>query len=615
MTRNDWGFDPAALLDAAMAMSEHGNEADWGSACRAALASVHPPPSLARLALPALDNVALALALTLADGHPAAEQFCDEHGFSLPLLAQLTSPDAASYPATLAALADGALLHRRLLLGGSGQHWARLSLSPQLLQQGACQRGQHHDLNRLLQRLHASHPLVLRHGLPQAQGCQLLGTSGSGRKSALLAAAGDTPLYLANSERFYQFDAPEELLADLLTFIDLNHGWLLWPDDDKLARHNGLLAQIEHWLAGHPQRRFIRLAENDNHAPALLASSWQAPLPAGDEALALWRALLPDGWQMLDGLDALASRYPLLPGDLRRIAQSLIGLRPTLAALQAACLAHQPASLGALARRVSPRLALRDMTLPEPERQALTELMLRYRQRHALKAEGLCYGDGLTALFWGKPGTGKTLAAHALAAELALPLYQVNLAQVSSKWIGETEKHLAALFDAAERQSCVLFFDEADAVFGKRSEVKDSHDRNANLSVSYLLQRLDDSSALAILASNFKQNLDPAFLRRFALAIEFTPPDATRRRALWQPHAARLKLAPDRLAALADSFELTPAQIANIALGSHLAALAYPAQSPAQHLAHALAREFDKTDQRYPMRPRIDSWLQGNPHV
>lgn len=609
MLELDWGYSPAALLDAALAMVEGGDEAAWGQACREALRQARAPAPLSRLDLTAADAAALALALTLDAGHPAAATFCGERGLSLPVLAQLISPDADACVAALSRLADGPLLRRRLLLAGPGQDWARLRVSPQLAQQLAAGHGQALDLNRLLLRLAPPTAPLPRPGLPAAQGLQLIGSPGSGRKSALLAAAGDTPLYLLNSERFYGFDAPEELLADILTFVDLNHGWLLWPDEDRLARQPLLLAQIECWLAGHPGRRCARLAEHAEHAPACLATAWRLGLPAPHEAAPLWRAQLPAAWGSLAGLDELAQRFPLLPGDMRRVAAALGDATPTLAALQHACLAHQPASLGALARRVAPRTTLADMELAASERQALTELCLRYRQRHALHAQGLAAGVGVTALLWGKPGTGKTLAAQALAAELALPLYQVNLAQLSSKWIGETEKHLATLFDAAERQPCVLFFDEADAVFGKRSEVKDSHDRNANLSVSYLLQRLDDSSALALLASNFKQNLDPAFLRRFALTVEFTLPDAARRLALWQRQ--RLPLPPPALAALADGFELTPAQIAGVALGAQLAALAYPDLPPAARVAHALRREYDKTDQRYPLAARIDDWLQG----
>ncbi|MEN2428935.1 ATP-binding protein [Chromobacterium vaccinii] len=613
----DWGFSPAALLEAALAMIEHGDEAGWAAACRAALATVHPPPALARLGLPPLDAAALALALTLEAGHPAAETLCGERGLGLPVLAQLLSPDAAAYPAALAALADGVLLRRRLLLAGTGQDWARLRLSPQLLQQLAAGAGQAHDLNRLLQRLTAPAAPLPRGSLPQGGGWQLTGAPGSGRKSTLLAAAGDTPVYLLNSERFYQFDAPEELLADLLSFVDLNHGWLVWPDEDKLARQTSLLPQLEAWLAGHQGRALVRLAETPEQAPPALAVNCAQGLPTEQEAARLWRAMLPaDGIAAAD-LAALARQFPLLPGDMRRVASAALAdhVQPDAAALVRACLAHQPASLGALARRVEPRARLADMELAEAEREALAELALRYQSRHLLRAEGLAHGSGLTALFWGPPGTGKTLAAHALAAELVLPLYQVNLAQLSSKWIGETEKHLATLFDAAERQPCLLFFDEADAVFGKRSEVKDSHDRNANLSVSYLLQRLDDSSALAVLASNFKQNLDPAFLRRFALTVEFSAPDALRRLSLWRRHADRLALPDSALAALADSFELSPAQIANIALGARLAGLARPQSSPAQRLAHALSREFDKTNQRYPMAQRIETWLQGAQHV
>ncbi|WP_406850167.1 hypothetical protein [Chromobacterium phragmitis] len=325
----DWGFSPAALLDAALALIEHGDEDSWAAACRAALDAVQAPPALARLGLPPLDAAALALALTLEAGHPAGETLCGERGLGLPVLAQLLSPDAAAYPSALAALADGVLLRRRLLLAGAGQDWARLRLSPQLLQQLAAGPGQAHDLNRLLQRLAAPAAPLPRGDFPQGGGWQLTGAAGSGRKSALLAAAGTTPVYLLNSERFYQFDAPEELLADLLTFVDLNHGWLVWPDEDKLARQTSLLPLLEAWLAGHPGRALVRLAETPEQAPSALAVNCALGLPSEQEAAQLWRAMLPpDGIAAAD-LAALARQFPLLPGDMRRVASAALADKAT----------------------------------------------------------------------------------------------------------------------------------------------------------------------------------------------------------------------------------------------------------------------------------------------
>ena len=143
-------------------------------------------------------------------------------------------------------------------------------------------------------------------------------------------------------------------------------------------------------------------------------------------------------------------------------------------------------------------------------------------------------GLGISALFAGESGTGKTMAAEVLANELRLDLYRIDLSAVVSKYIGETEKNLRRLFDAAEDGGAILFFDEADALFGKRSEVKDSHDRYANIEINYLLQRMEAYRGLAILATNMKSALDPAFLRRLRFIVDFPFPGAAERRAIWQ---------------------------------------------------------------------------------
>ena len=146
---------------------------------------------------------------------------------------------------------------------------------------------------------------------------------------------------------------------------------------------------------------------------------------------------------------------------------------------------------------------------------------------------------GVRMLFAGPPGTGKTLSAEVLAHDLSVDLLFVDISRVVSKWIGETEKNLASIFDAAERAQAVLFFDEADALFGKRTEVSDAHDRYANLETAYLLSRLERFEGLAILATNLRQNIDPAFMRRLEFVIDFEEPDRDERLTLWQVHVPR----------------------------------------------------------------------------
>jgi SpoVK/Ycf46/Vps4 family AAA+-type ATPase len=192
-----------------------------------------------------------------------------------------------------------------------------------------------------------------------------------------------------------------------------------------------------------------------------------------------------------------------------------------------------------LAQRIDARASWDDLVLPEPQRAALQQLAVHTRHRLRVHhewgfADKSARGLGIATLFWGESGTGKTLAAEVLANVLDLVLYRNDLSAVVSKYIGETEKNLRKLFDAAEDSGAVLLFDEADALFGKRSEVKDSHDRYANIEVSYLLQRMEAYSGLAILTTNHKAALDSAFQRRIRFVVHFPFPDQAQREIIWR---------------------------------------------------------------------------------
>jgi SpoVK/Ycf46/Vps4 family AAA+-type ATPase len=205
----------------------------------------------------------------------------------------------------------------------------------------------------------------------------------------------------------------------------------------------------------------------------------------------------------------------------------------------AVCRSHARRSLQHLAVRIEPRARWHDVVLPQPQVETLRQITSHVRQRSVVNtrwgfAERYSRGLGATALFAGSSGTGKTMAAEVIAADLELDLYQIDLASVVSKYIGETEKNLRRIFDAAEESGAVLLFDEADALFGKRSEVRDSHDRYANIEVSYLLQRMEAYDGLAILTTNMKQALDDAFLRRIRFIVQFPFPDAAGRQRIWE---------------------------------------------------------------------------------
>ena len=200
--------------------------------------------------------------------------------------------------------------------------------------------------------------------------------------------------------------------------------------------------------------------------------------------------------------------------------------------------AQNAAGLERLARRIEPEVTWDDLVLAPNVRRALLELAARARHRYTVLTEwrmrqGGGRGRGITALFAGDSGTGKTMSAEVIAGDLGLDLYTVNLATVVDKYIGETEKNLERIFAEAGGVNAVLFFDEADAIFGKRSDVKDAHDRYANIESAYLLQRLETFDGLAVLASNLRANIDEAFTRRLDAIIDFPAPTPELRRALW----------------------------------------------------------------------------------
>ena len=215
---------------------------------------------------------------------------------------------------------------------------------------------------------------------------------------------------------------------------------------------------------------------------------------------------------------------------------------------------------------------------------------------------------GLRLLFCGPPGTGKTLAAEILAGELGRDLLVVDLSRMVSKWIGETEKNLSAAFDAAERGGAVLFFDEADALFGKRTEVGDARDRYANLETAYLLARLERFEGVAVLASNLRQNIDPAFGRRIEFIVTFDPPDVAERVSLWRCHlpAAAPVAASVDLERLAALYDLPGALIRNAAVAAAFLAASEPggpAPITLRHVVHAIRREYQKSGNAFPGVP------------
>ena len=361
-------------------------------------------------------------------------------------------------------------------------------------------------------------------------------------------------------------------------------------------------------------------------APALLTNSQRFPVnkPAGADRRQLWIDTLGPGGAHHAGpeLDRAASHFHLGSRAVQSIAKTLQTSLAMPAASDKArasapgilwngCRQESRGGLDHLAQRLETTADWDSLVLPEAQFAVLRQIAAHLRQRFKVQEEwGFAAqgsrGLGLATLFAGESGTGKTLAAEVLAHTLQLDLYRIDLSAVVSKYIGETEKNLRQVFDAAEDCGAILLFDEADALFGKRTEVKDSHDRHANIEVSYLLQRMEAYHGLAVLTTNLKSSLDTAFLRRLRFVVQFPFPDQEQRLALWQrafPAATPTRdLDLDKLSRLS----MTGGSIRNIALNAAFLAADAGEAVGMNHLLQAAHAEASKRE-----RPLADAETRG----
>ena len=311
----------------------------------------------------------------------------------------------------------------------------------------------------------------------------------------------------------------------------------------------------------------------------------------------------------------LAARHPLDPALTAVVAADLdsqhqLGAQTLLADVSAAIRNRAGISLPPGVSLSSPAVTWDQLVLPPEPAQQLRDAVGRLEHQQLVLedwgfGEQVRAGRGVRMLFTGPPGTGKSLAAAAVAWAAQTDLLLVDVARLVSKWIGETEKNLAAAFEAAERTQAVLLLDEADVLFGTRTQIRDANDRYANLETAYLLQRMDGFDGLIVLTSNLRQNIDAAFLRRMDFVVEFALPDAAHRARLWRLHLPeRTQLAADvNLDMLARMYPVPGAWIRNAALGA--AFLAAPAGGPVtrDHLLRAVRREYAKAARPYPGEP------------
>ncbi|HXI26415.1 MAG TPA: ATP-binding protein [Pyrinomonadaceae bacterium] len=378
------------------------------------------------------------------------------------------------------------------------------------------------------------------------------------------------PTQMAESETLARLWQRESLLLPLALYIDVNNADSISPEISS-ALHRFLGHEIGVVFLG-VRETPVRLG----------AANFSADVnkPTAAEQCRAWSDILGEfqaNPETAQTAAMLAGQFNFSLSDIH--AAALIAIKapsedkPLSQAIWESCCDLTRPRLDSMAQRLDPKATWKDLVLPNEQMSLMRHIAGQVRERYKVYdqwgfARTMNRGFGISALFAGESGTGKTMAAEVLANDLRLNLYRIDLSAVVSKYIGETEKNLRKLFDAAERGGAILFFDEADALFGKRSEVKDSHDRYANIEINYLLQRMEAFSGLAILATNMKSALDAAFMRRLRFIVNLPFPGVKERQVIWQkalpPETPTRDLDYERLARL----NLSGGNIHSIALSA-----------------------------------------------
>ncbi len=408
----------------------------------------------------------------------------------------------------------------------------------------------------------------------------------------------------------------EATLTETLLVLDLDG--LNMADPSKEAMGTQLITDLQTPLVIFTEERI------QNFRNPLI--SFEVTPLTYQEQFQLWERNLGEATQALNGeLGVMVSQFNLSPQAIKTAAHHLQQQpqgaltpdqpNPLIAQhLWQICRTIARPRLDNLAQRIDAKATWSDLVLPENQRKTLWQIAAQFRQRAKVYQEwGFAAqnnrGLGMTALFAGPSGTGKTMASEVLAQEFNLDLYRIDLSTVVSKYIGETEKNLRRIFDAAESGGVVLLFDEADALFGKRSEVKDSRDRHANMEVSYLLQRMESYQGLAILTTNLKNSLDQAFLRRIRFMVAFAFPDVKARAEIWRrvlpPNLPTEDLSFEKLAQLA----VTGGNIKNIALNAAFIAAHEREPLRMQHILAAARSEYLKME-KILVDSEIEGWVE-----
>jgi ATPase family associated with various cellular activities (AAA) len=443
------------------------------------------------------------------------------------------------------------------------------------------------------------------------------GPYGIGKRStaASLCDRAGLQLLFVNTEQVASSDSDFAATAELITReAALNKSAVYWHGFDALlsADHRNRLTHLLRVLEA--QEGIVFFAGETVWEPSDTPNlstfvRIEFPSPAYADRLRCWKLAVNDVTAADLDAPALANKFHFTGGqigDAARTARNLARRRDPqgksliMADLLEACRLQSNRKLATLASRIQPHYSWPDIVLPPDKLRELREICNAVEFRSIVHDEWgfgnkLSLGKGLGILFAGPSGTGKTMAAEILAGELGLDLYKIDLSTVISKYIGETEKNLSRIFTEAATSNAILFFDEADALFGKRSEVRDSHDRYANIEINYLLQRMEEYEGTVILATNLRKNMDDAFVRRIQFTIEFPFPQADQRLAIWQ--RVWPKNMPRRaldLDFMANRFELSGGNIRNIALSAAFLAAEGGGAVEMKHLIRSTWQEYQK---------------------
>ena len=356
----------------------------------------------------------------------------------------------------------------------------------------------------------------------------------------------------------------------------------------------------------------------------------EVPDTTEEERIRLFQAFLGN-IVLKDGLtiEELAAKFRFSPRQVQLACRQAAGLSEldgqggiSSREMHQCCYRQVVHKLGDLASRVRPAFGWDDVVMPPEQKRLLQHACGHIKFQHKVYYQWgfdrkITYGRGLSILFAGAPGTGKTMCAQVIANELNMEIYKINISQIVSKYIGETEKNLQAVFTEAKRSNCILFFDECDAIFGKRSEVKDAHDRNANVEVAYLLQQIEEHDGVCIMATNLIGNIDAAFMRRITYVVHFPFPDAAMRQEIFRrtiPDQAPLADDID-WGFLAEKFELSGGHIKNIVLSAAFLAALEGERIGMSHLLRAAVGEMKKNEivvVREELREYADLLEEGN---